>query len=124
MQDASKRLPKLAVRIFSCPANSVTSEQAFSTQNFLHNKVRNRLQSTQVDKLIFIYMTDRVLRAMKKVDGVGGLNFVLEQPDSKLCHGPSREATFNASWPIREPGGIPGTLHRCAGLLYMESIGG
>jgi hypothetical protein len=40
------------------------------------------------------------------------------------CHGPSREATFNASWPIREPGGIPDTLHGCAGLLRVASIGG
>jgi hypothetical protein len=64
-QDSTKMLPKLAVRIFGSPANSVTSERAFSTQNFLHDKVRNALQSERVNKLIFIYMNQRVLRQIQ-----------------------------------------------------------
>lgn len=68
-QDSTSRLlPQIAVRIFSCAANSVTSERAFSTQNFLHNKIRNRLQATRVDKLIFIYMNQRVLQTLKNGD--------------------------------------------------------
>jgi hypothetical protein len=36
-------LAKLDNRIFQCPANSVPSERAFSTQNFIHNKIHNHL---------------------------------------------------------------------------------
>jgi len=64
-QDSLKQLSKLVVHIFTCPANSVASERAFSAQNFLHNKVRNALQTVRVDKLIFIYINQRALRQMQ-----------------------------------------------------------
>jgi hypothetical protein len=59
-------LAKLDNRIFQCPANSVPSERAFSTQNFIHNKIRNRLNPEHVDKLIYIYMNSRVFRARER----------------------------------------------------------
>src|SRR5579859_1595828 len=57
----TKVIGKLAVRIYSTPANSVPSERSFSTQNFIHDKKRNRLGSEKVNKLTYIYMNTRVL---------------------------------------------------------------
>ena len=56
-------LGKLAVRVFSTPANSVSSERSFSTQNYIHTNTRNALQSDKVDKLIYMYMNERTLRS-------------------------------------------------------------
>lgn len=57
----TKIIGKLAVRIYSTPANSVPSERSFSCQNFIHDKKRNRLGPEKVDKLTYIYMNTRVL---------------------------------------------------------------
>ena len=57
----AKHLGNLALRIFSAPVNSVASEKAFSIQNLIHNKTRNRLQPNRADKLIFIYTNARIL---------------------------------------------------------------
>ena len=57
----STELAQLAIRQFKTPANSVPSERSFSAQNFIHNKFRNRLHQSKVDKLTFIYMNRRVL---------------------------------------------------------------
>jgi hypothetical protein len=54
-------LAQLAVRIFKTIANSVASEQAFSTMGLIVTKLRNRLGPEKADKLIFIYMNQRVL---------------------------------------------------------------
>jgi Protein of unknown function (DUF 659)/hAT family C-terminal dimerisation region len=62
---STQLLAKFAARIFSTPANSVPSERAFSTQNYIHTKTRNRLESTRVDKLTYIYINGRILRKIK-----------------------------------------------------------
>jgi Protein of unknown function (DUF 659)/hAT family C-terminal dimerisation region len=54
-------LGPLAIRIFSAPVNSVASERAFSVQNLIHNKTRNRLQAPKADKLTFVYTNARIL---------------------------------------------------------------
>jgi len=56
-------LGKLAVRVFLTLANFVSSERSFSTQNYIHTKTRNALQSDKVDKLIYMYMNERTLRS-------------------------------------------------------------
>jgi len=58
----AKFLGKLALRIFSAPANSVASERAFSVQNIIHNKTRNQLHPKRADKLAFIYTNARILQ--------------------------------------------------------------
>lgn len=55
-------LVKPALRLFSCLANSVPSERSFSHQNYIHNKVRNRLDQEVVDKLTFVYYNSRALK--------------------------------------------------------------
>jgi len=49
------------VRIFSTIANSVASERAFSAMGLIVTKLRNKLGTEKADKLIFIYMNQRVL---------------------------------------------------------------
>jgi hypothetical protein len=43
----------------------VPSERAFSIQNLLLNKLRNRLSTERVDKLQYIYINQRVLNNVK-----------------------------------------------------------
>ncbi len=52
----------LAIRIFSIPVNSVPSERAFSTMNYLLEKFRAKSSVDSVDKSIYIYMNQRTLR--------------------------------------------------------------
>jgi hypothetical protein len=54
-------LAKLAVRIFEAIANSVASERAFSAMNLIHSKLRNKIGAEKAQKLIYIYMNQRVL---------------------------------------------------------------
>ena len=57
-------IAQLAHRIFETPVNSVASEQAFSIQNAIHTKVRNRLLPERVDKIVYIYRNHRILKAI------------------------------------------------------------
>jgi hypothetical protein len=57
----SDGLGNLAVRLFSTPANTVPSERAFSAQNLIHDKKRNRLSAEKTNKLVFIHMNQRLL---------------------------------------------------------------
>lgn len=54
-------LAAIAIRLFASPVNSVASERAFSVQNLIHNKTRNRLLPERANKLAFIYTNARVL---------------------------------------------------------------
>lgn len=47
-------LRNLAVRVFSMAASSAASERNFSTFGFVHSKLRNRLCSEKVKKLVYI----------------------------------------------------------------------
>ena len=60
------RLSQLGRRIFSTPANLVSSERVFLMMNLLHNKQRNRITSERANKLEFIYINSRVLEYMPK----------------------------------------------------------
>lgn len=66
MAGANRYLGTVARRLLSCLANSVPSERAFSAQNFIHNKTRNRLSQEKTDKLAFIYMNAKALRRDRK----------------------------------------------------------
>src|SRR6185312_16406848 len=61
-QDRAALLPPIAQRLFGCIANSVPSERAFSYINFLKDNLSNRLESTNLNMIMFIYMNTRVLR--------------------------------------------------------------
>jgi hypothetical protein len=65
--DIHSGLATLAVRIFEAIGNSVASERAFSTMNLIHTKLRNRLGAEKSDKLIYIYMNQRVLARNRSI---------------------------------------------------------
>lgn len=52
----------LAIRLITTPANSVPSERAFSVQNMIHTKLRNRMGAVKAAKLVFIYINSRALK--------------------------------------------------------------
>jgi hypothetical protein len=57
----STGLGTLAVRLFTTPANTVPSERAFSAQNLIHDRKRNRLSAEKTNKLVYIHMNQRLL---------------------------------------------------------------
>jgi hypothetical protein len=68
-RDLAPALAKLALQLLNITANSVASERAFSTMNFLQSKLRNRLTIETMDKLCFIYINQRSLRGVRgKID--------------------------------------------------------
>lgn len=77
----TKFLGRIAVRLYSCPVNSVASERAFSVQNLIHTKTRNRLQSKTADKLAYIYTNGRVIY---RVDGKLPLEGLLSKSVKQL----------------------------------------
>jgi len=80
--DYAEILARLAVRIFSTPTNSVSSEQAFSVQNALHDKSRASLEPARVNKLSFVYINSRIYSRMTKIPGAK--NPVPSGPAAKL----------------------------------------
>jgi hAT family C-terminal dimerisation region len=59
--DDNPALSKLADRILHTLANSVPCERNFSTMNFVHSLVRNRLTTERVDKLLYVQINRRTL---------------------------------------------------------------
>ena len=53
------------MRIFSTPATSVPSEQAFSTQNIIHDKKRTTLSQSSTNMLSYIHVNRRLLDRKK-----------------------------------------------------------
>jgi len=74
-------LSRIACRIFSTPVNSVASERAFSIQNLIHTKTRNRLHSAKADKLAYIYTNARILH---RFDGKVSLESFLSKEVNSL----------------------------------------
>src|SRR5271169_2707759 len=62
----TKALGILCNRLFSTLANFVPNERSFSTQNYIHTKIRNSLKPDHVDKLIYIYMNSRIFDVRKE----------------------------------------------------------
>ena len=54
----------MARRLFQTPANSVPSERAFSTMNYIHSDLRNRLTTERSHKLQYIFINKRALENM------------------------------------------------------------
>jgi hypothetical protein len=49
------KLAEVAIRISSMISSSAISERTWSTFNFIHSRLRNRLTNERVNKLVFIY---------------------------------------------------------------------
>ncbi|RLN86260.1 hypothetical protein BBJ28_00020768, partial [Nothophytophthora sp. Chile5] len=48
-------LQSIALRLFRCASSSAASERNFSTHAYIHSKLRNRLASEKVEKLVHIH---------------------------------------------------------------------
>jgi len=58
---SSPALASFAKRLLTTIGNSVPSERAFSTMNYVHSKLRNKLTVERANKLQYIYMNSRTL---------------------------------------------------------------
>jgi hypothetical protein len=58
-ETSSPTLALFARRLLTTIGNSVPSERAFSTMNYIHSKLRNRLSVKQADKLQYIFINCR-----------------------------------------------------------------
>ena len=54
-------LATLAMRIFDTPGNATASERSFSSDSYIHSKIRNRLYPDRANKLEFLYVNAKVL---------------------------------------------------------------
>ena len=61
----SPHLGRIARRLWSTTANSVPSERAFSTMNYIHSRLRNRLTPERANKLQYIYINERAIRSLE-----------------------------------------------------------
>jgi hypothetical protein len=57
-------ISSFADKLINTCANSVPSERAWSSMNYIHSKTRNSLSLKTVDKLQFIYINYRTLRKL------------------------------------------------------------
>ncbi len=69
-QNKFQTLSKLALRLFRLVPSSSASERNFSTFSFIHTKLRNRLSSEKVEKLVFVFANSKMLRDCEDVDKV------------------------------------------------------
>ena len=66
MTASSLELSLFARKVLTVIGNSVLSERAFSTMNYIHSKRRNRLDLERADKLQFLHMNLLILERKKK----------------------------------------------------------
>jgi len=59
---AATSLSKLALTVMSIPTSSAASERCWSVMGNIHSDNRNRLTDEHVEKLVFIYFNERMLR--------------------------------------------------------------
>ena len=57
-------LSSVAIKVLSIPASSAASERNWSTYNFIHSKLRNRMVIDRAEKLVYIYWNIRILREL------------------------------------------------------------
>ncbi len=58
-------LSSVAIKVLSIPATSAASERNWSTYNFIHSKLQNRMTIDQAEKLVYIYWNIRILRKLE-----------------------------------------------------------
>ena len=63
----NSKLQQLAIKIFLIPTSSAAAERNFSNFGFIHNKIRNRLKSDKVKKLVYIYGNLKIYNGVIKV---------------------------------------------------------
>jgi hypothetical protein len=61
-------LAKVAMRLLSQVSSACACERNWSTYDFIHNKLRNRLDPARAEKLVFVHSNLRLLRERTAVD--------------------------------------------------------
>ena len=54
-------MSKIALRLFSSPTSSASSERVWSVYSFIHSKKRNRLGNKKIEMLAYIYINAALL---------------------------------------------------------------
>ncbi|CAB5183110.1 unnamed protein product [Rhizophagus irregularis] len=83
-------LSSVAIKVLSIPASSAASKRNWSTYNFIHSKLRNRMVIDRAEKLVYIYWNIRILQELdvpltvKELIKSGVKMSDLESDDEKL----------------------------------------
>lgn len=64
-----KQLRYLAMRVLAQPSSACSCERNWSTYDFIHNKLRNRLSRAHADQLVFIFSNMQLIRSQKRMVG-------------------------------------------------------
>ena len=60
--NGAPQIQKLAIKVFNIPTSSAASERCWSAMGNIHSESRNRLTDDRVEKLLYIYFNERILR--------------------------------------------------------------
>ncbi|CAG8739958.1 7474_t:CDS:2, partial [Ambispora leptoticha] len=71
-------LSEVALRILSIPATSAACERNWSTFGLIHNKLRNRLTDSKVEKCVYVQWNLRILRDLGRVDDLNKVTDFVE----------------------------------------------
>ncbi len=58
-------LSSVTIKVLSIPITSAASEKNWSTYNFIHSKLQNRMVIDWAKKLVYIYWNIRILQKLK-----------------------------------------------------------
>jgi len=62
---ATPQLQHLAMKVLSQPSSASSSEQSWSEYDYIHNKQRNRLQTTVARDLVYVHANIRLLNSVR-----------------------------------------------------------
>lgn len=89
---AQKELHKISLRVLSLPASSAASERSFSTHGFIHNKLRNRLDTERAAKIVYIAHNMKIKTFN---ENHSDLNLQDEDPKPSTCTSPCNTLTLS-----------------------------
>jgi hypothetical protein len=68
-------LANIALKLYSAPISSASSERVWSIFSLAHSRIRNRLKNKKVEKLVYVYCNAALL------DEVDTINYLKELDD-------------------------------------------
>ncbi|KAG2788184.1 hypothetical protein PC116_g693 [Phytophthora cactorum] len=75
-------LQEVALQVFRCATSSSASERNFLAHAFIHSKLRNRLASDRVEKLVHIYFNAKNI-CDKDIERYSHLEYLLREADEE-----------------------------------------
>ncbi|XP_047145474.1 uncharacterized protein LOC124818534 [Hydra vulgaris] len=77
-------LSKIAIRLFTVPTSSASSEGIWSMYNFIHGKRRNRLLNENVEKLAFLYINSSLLDKEDKQNYLCDESYIKDNDEEEM----------------------------------------